>query len=244
MKKRTRSLKLITIVLGIGVVISSCSDTNTGPGDIGLSERQSQAVEYFKEIALGFEFGNSSDITRKWDSDVMIFVGGEENEALQQELDDVILELNDLVSRDNIEIAITADSSASNFYVFFGPGASYAQVYPGAEGFTEQNFGLFFVSWTSNRIRTGSMYVDTSRPAQRNQLHLLREELTQALGLARDSDLYPNSIFNSNYSVDVTQYSDLDKAIIQMLYHPRMDVGLNEQQVDPILQEIVVDIID
>lgn len=88
------------------------------------------------------------------------------------------------------------------------------------------------------------MYVDTNRPAQRSQLHLLREELTQALGMAKDSDLYPNSIFNSNYSVDVTMYSDLDKAVIQMLYHPQMDVGLNEQQVDPILRDIVVDVIE
>lgn len=244
MNMRTQSLKFRLLALGIVILMISCSDTNTGSDDLGLSETQRQAVEYFKEIALGFEFGNSSNITRKWDRDIMIFVGGDENETLQNELDNVTVELNDLISQDNIEITVTADTAASNFYVFFGPGATYAELDPRAEGFTEQDFGLFFVSWTSNRIRSGSMYVDTNRPAQRSQLHLLREELTQALGMAKDSDLYPNSIFNSNYSVDVTMYSDLDKAVIQMLYHPQMDVGLNEQQVDPILRDIVVDVIE
>ena len=61
-----------------------------------------------------------------------------------------------------------------------------------------------------NMVRTGN---DTQ--AQRS---ILREELTQSLGLYNDSWKYPNSIFYQGGN-DVTEYSDLDKEIIQMLYN-------------------------
>ena len=53
----------------------SCSDD--GEVYIELNEYDLEVISYFKEIALGFEFGTSSDITRKWCSDLKIFVGGD-----------------------------------------------------------------------------------------------------------------------------------------------------------------------
>jgi hypothetical protein len=50
------------------------------------------------------------------------------------------------------------------------------------------------------------------------QKSVLREELTQSLGLCNDSWEYPNSIFYQGWSTN-TEYSDLDKEIIQMLYN-------------------------
>ena len=47
--------------------------------------------------------------------------------------------------------------------------------------------------------------------------HLLREELTQSLGFFNDSWLYPESIFYQGWT-DVTEYSEMDKEIIKMLY--------------------------
>ena len=43
------------------------------------------------------------------------------------------------------------------------------------------------------------MYVDIFRANEQGQLHLLREELTQSLGLGQDSEKYLNSIFQCNY---------------------------------------------
>ena len=50
------------------------------------------------------------------------------------------------------------------------------------------------------------------------QRSILREELTQSLGLLNDSDMYTNSVFYE-YGNTVTEYSELDKEIIQMLYN-------------------------
>jgi hypothetical protein len=59
-------------------------------------------------------------------------------------------------------------------------------------------------------IKTGN---DTE--AQRS---ILREEITQSLGLCNDSWKYKNSVFYQGWGT-VTEYSDLDKEIIQMLYN-------------------------
>ena len=50
------------------------------------------------------------------------------------------------------------------------------------------------------------------------QRSILREELTQSLGLCNDSWKCPNSMFYQGWSNN-TEFSDLDEEIIQMLYN-------------------------
>lgn len=51
---------------------------------------------------------------------------------------------------------------------------------------------------------------------------MIREELTQSLGLFQDSWRYPDSIFYQGWS-DITAYSDLDRTTIGLLYDSRLD---------------------
>lgn len=240
---RISSASLLLIVTLF--LLTSCSDSGTGPGEPGLTEDQENVIGYFKEVALGFEFGSALEVTRKWNQDIVIYVGGEENQVLRDELSKVVSELNNMIAQDNIRIRIRADSTdETNYYVFLGPGTEYAKIEPSAREYVDSNYGLFFVDMsTAHHIIRGSMYVDTNRPAPKNQLHLLREELTQSLGMAKDSDRYPDSIFNSNYSVDVTEYSEYDESVIKLLYHPSMNAGLNASETDSVLFQIIDDVI-
>ena len=63
-------------------------------------------------------------------------------------------------------------------------------------------------------------FVDLNRTVGETefQKHILREELTQSLGLFNDSEKYENSIFYDGYST-VTEYSEIDKELIDMLYN-------------------------
>ena len=83
------------------------------------------------------------------------------------------------------------------------------------------------------------MYVDISRANLTEQKHLLREELTQSLGLAIDSQEYLESIFQSSWTT-TNEYAEIDRDLIRLLYHPDMEVGLNENQVDQVLREILM----
>lgn len=84
------------------------------------------------------------------------------------------------------------------------------------------------------------MYVDIFRANETEQKHLLREELTQSLGLGKDSPWYSDSIFQQTFSTKTTEYAEIDKELIRLLYHPDMAIGLNKVQVDVVLTDILV----
>jgi len=89
-----RTTLLFFRLLALALLISAC-DKDEEPG-FALSRFQSTALDYFDDVALGFESGGSSEITRRWESPVRLFVGGEYNQQQYDELVDVINELNSL----------------------------------------------------------------------------------------------------------------------------------------------------
>ncbi len=231
--------KYLFYLFVVSVLISSCSEEDevisTNPN--AYNER---VVGYFKEIALGFEFGNASEITRRWEGHMKIFVGGQQTPALLAELKKIIVEINNLTTTEFM-IELVSDTLQSNFYIYFGSGNSYASIFPSVSDLVPSNFGLFSVFWdSSNELIGGYMYVDIFRANLIEQKHILREELTQSLGLAKDSDWYSDSIFQQAYSA-TTEYSKIDQDLIRLLYHPKMKIGLDRNEVDVVLRAILLD---
>ena len=224
-------LLLCVLIYGL----SSCSDDESG----GLNSYDRSVIDYFSEIALGFEFGSGEEITRKWDIDMKIFVGGNKKAELMNELQSIIAEINGLAT-DGFSMSIVTDSLQSDFYIFLGTGEDYGEKYPAESYLVASNYGLFAVYWDmSNHFYNGHMYVDIVRAEAAAQKHLLREELTQSLGLAKDSPLYPKSIFQSAWTTTNT-YENIDRDLIRLLYHPQMEVGLKKTQVEELLTQIIL----
>tara|TARA_Y200000002_G_scaffold132103_1_gene108914 strand:+ start:38 stop:757 length:720 start_codon:yes stop_codon:yes gene_type:complete len=216
--------------------ILSCSEDEDI--SLNLNEYDLEVISYFKDIALGFEFGSASEVTRKWCSELKIFIGSNVSTELSEELNKIVNEIENLTT-DNLSIQIVNDSSLSNYYIYFGSGEKYASIFPSQENYINSNWGLFSVWWTNNCIDRGHMYVDIFRANNTEQKHLLREEFTQSLGLAKDSNRYPFSIFQSSWTRTLT-YTDLDKDLIRLLYHPKMKTGLDVVGVDNKLREILL----
>lgn len=227
-----------SIVFFLGVLIFwSCSEEEPiAPTPNPPADKLNYTIDYFKAVALGVEFGNASAITRKWATPMKIYVGGETNVVLQQELISIVDELNELIT-DNFTISNTPDSLTSNCYVFFGSASSFVKVYPAAGSNIQSNWGLFYYFWNAqNDVYKSVVFVDTHRTRNdAERKHLLREELTQSLGLARDSELYPESIFQSAWTT-TNEYAEIDRDLIRLLYHPTVNSGLTASQVEPILR--------
>jgi hypothetical protein len=224
--------------LSVAVLFASCSKDKETPTP-GLSAYENSLIAYFKEIALGFEFGNASELTRKWPSKMKVFVGGDTNPVLLNELEKIKNEINTLAT-DGFSIEIVTDSLQSNYYVFFGSGEAYAKKYTYTQNLIATNFGLFTLFFNgSNHFTSGHMYVDIFRANATAQKHLLREEFTQSLGLAKDSPLYPESIFQADWTT-TTEYTQMDRDLIRLLYHPKMKAGLNKAQADIVLRKILL----
>ena len=222
------------------IVVLSCSENGQDIiSEPGLSEYEIDVIDYFKEISLGFEFGNASKVTRKWSSEMKVFIGGDSNSELLSELDKITTEMNEIMT-DGFKVTFVNDSLESNYYIYFGTGAMYAEMFPAESNLVNSNFGLFSVFWNGqNQLFSGRMYVDISRANSIEQKHLLREEFTQSMGLAKDSSLYPESIFQSVWTT-TTAYAPIDLELIRLLYHPKMSTGLNETEVDEVLKEILI----
>lgn len=187
---------------------------NTTGSSVEVPNHSQEAKDYFKEICLNSENGESFEDASKWDKDVKIYVHGYCPDYMITELDDIVSELNDLI--DPIDIKVVSNKSEANTFLFLGSDGGFQREYPIVGGRDLSRTGGYFLVKSNksylyvNMVRTGN---DTQ--AQRS---ILREELTQSLGLYNDSWKYPNSIFYQGGN-DVTEFSDLDEEIIQMLYN-------------------------
>lgn len=222
----------------IFIFITSCTKEEEIAPQTELSDFQLEVIDYFKEVALGFENGGVSEITRKWRSQMRIFIDGSASAENITKVEQTVENINELAS-DGFSIEIVGNQSTSNCYLFFGTAREFEQLFP--ETSIGSNFGNFYVWWQSNNINRARLFVDTDRANSEQQKSLILEEITQALGIGKDSPRYSNSIFyeTSNDGGFATEYAEIDKEVIRLLYHPNMSVGLNAQQVDIRLRSIL-----
>ena len=206
-----------------------------------LTAYQVEVISYFKKIAIGFEYGTTSNLIRKWDTPMRIFVGGQKNNSLlTDELAKTITEINRLAT-DGFSIEVTEDTLQSNCYIFLGSSAEFLAKFPEAKASLGSNYGLFNVWYHHSKIERARIFVDVVRPTPYQQRSTLKEELTQCLGLGRDCQDYTKSIFyeapgNGGFS---TEYAEIDTDLIRLLYHPKMPAGLEEGFVNLVLIKIL-----
>ena len=194
-----------------------------------LSLSQNNDIDsYFYEIAYRSEF-NDKIYTKKWNEDIKIFISDYKSDlnyndslidvidSLKIELIRIVHELNNFI--DPINLTIVNDSTDSNFFIYFGSSEWFNINVPQTKPYTKSNYGLAWTTVSNNIISKSEVYVDLHRiSTTKEKRHLLREEVTQSLGLFNDSYKYPSSIFYQGWT-DVTEYSDIDIALIKKLYN-------------------------
>lgn len=230
--KFTDSIARFTLYLSSIIFLTACQSTQL---------KKTDDIGYFHEVVLGSELGNTNKRIRKWTRDVNIFVTGESVSYLNAELHNIVNELNELI--DTIDITIVDSANDANFIIYFGDGATYAKFEPNAASYIEDNWGIFWVYWNKrNEIYKGSMLVDIAQTRKVSasiaaQKHLLREELTQSLGMMNDSYQHKDSIFYQKFTY-TTRYSALDEFIIKLLYNSTIKAGMNGAQVTEIYHNL------
>lgn len=204
---------------------------------ISAQTYSSEVKTYFKEIALKAEYGDFEAGIKKWQNDMKIYLMGEKNADLERELDRILQELNTLI--EPIRLKKVSTQSEANFIIFLGDANTYIrEIEPATRSIVKNNLACFWVNYRQGVIYRGSMYVDVIRlKAPDSRRHLLREELTQALGLMNDSERYRDSIFYQKWTRS-NQYSEMDKQLIRLLYDPQIKAGMPPQKVNQILKKL------
>ena len=223
------------------------------------------SMAYLKEIAFGFEYGSASEIIRKWPSNVYIkahWVNNDGSSATPDsddaaQLAAVVSELNDLINTVEIELindgssnVCTSDTHTNNtsgcavepvngkvpnINIYFTTQARYEII---NTSYVAGNTGFFAVSYGGARagLTRASIYVKSSASLAARK-HLIREEITQAMGLGKDSDIYTDSIFRQSGGVNTDYYTEIDRNIIRMLYDSRIINGMDKDTAEKALTD-------
>lgn len=183
-----------------------------------------ETIDYFLEIALGSEWGNSSSTIRRWTQNLRIQPMGTLSQADRNTLETVVSELNQLT---NGQVSLQIVQENPNVQIYFVPEAEFSRYEP---NYVPRNLGFFWARWNNNGIYNSRILISTTGVSQTERSHLIREELTQSLGLMRDSYRYEDSIFQQRWT-QTNQFSDMDRAIIQLLYRPDIRPGMSREEV-------------
>lgn len=187
-----------------------------------------EEMEYFFEIALGTEYGTSEANIKKWTENIKIMVQGAPTEVDSQTLNQIVDELNGILN--GIKLAVVSQNP--NIEIHFLPESDFSLIEP---NYVPTNYGFFWVNWSIN----GSIYharilISTDHVTQQERSHLIREELTQSLGLMKDSYRYPDSIFYQGWT-EVTRYLPIDSTVIEILYRSEIRPNMTGEEVVEVL---------
>lgn len=236
--KSMKNISLILLFIIFNVIISCSKD------EIILTN---PAHEYFIEIAMRNEiYQRDKDIT-KWKKDIKIYFAGLNFSEFEEEKLRVIDELNDLIDPINIDVVDTEEEA--NIICLFGTYSYYVDTYEPI--FNDFEFGIvprgagYARVNRKGEIESATFFVDIWEISTGKFASIYREELTQILGLPNDTDSYPESIFYQEsifYEEDslgyVTEYAEIDKEIIQLLYSCEIKPGMNERRVRRVLSRM------
>lgn len=198
-------------------------DSNVGTSDSsGIYSKQE--IEYFFEIAFGAEYGSSGSVLHKWASDIRIRVNGTPTNADLDTLNQIVAELNTLVS--SISFSIVTDNP--NVDIYFTNVSQFPSIEP---NYISGNMGFAWIWWdAAGDIFKGRILIALDGVNQQVRSHLIREELTQSAGLMKDSWRYQESVFYQGWT-GTTAYAQIDRALIKLLYDPRLRSGMTQDQV-------------
>ena len=195
----------------------------------GTNNFTQKEIDYFTEIVFGSEFGDKIPVIKKWTNNIRIKVNGEPTEADMQTVSNIIDDFNELISGINIKTV----ENKENLTITFTTESNFLGI---DQNYVPTNYGFFWALWHDDNfvIYNASILIASADITQQERSHLIREELTQSLGLMNDSNKYKDSIFYQEWS-DVTEFSEIDKAVIKLLYLKKINPSMSKQQVLGIL---------
>ncbi len=204
----------------------------SAPTTVGKLQHSPEEVANFLAIALGTEFSPNSQPSsiphiRKWTQDLRIQVYGHPTPTDIATLEQVVAEINHLLG--DVELGFV--ESEPNLEIFFVAEQNFSQY---EASYKPVNHGFFWNEAAQGEIQRGRILISTTDINQPERSHLIREELTQSLGLMQDSAADSNSIFFQGWS-QTQAYSKQDKQLLTMLYRPDIQPGMDAVAVQRVL---------
>jgi len=192
-------------------------------------EYTQEEIAYFKEIALQVEYGSGMHQIHKWVEELKIKVIGAPTTEDLEALESTMENLNAL--SENLHMRHARKDEAANMEIYFIPHSEFLTKGYVEESVLKNNWGLGVIWWNRfGEINRAVILIATDRTNSTERAHLIREELTQSLGLLNDSWEDSESLFYQGWGTQ--NYTVRDEKVVQLLYDPRIKPNMAELDVD------------
>ena len=195
-------------------------------------------LKYFLDIVLKNEFEKKIQKCKKWESNINLYTFFEKyNISLDNEINNIINDINNL--SDTIKIYRTTNIKDSNVKVFLSSRDTFKKHISRENWkYLNDNYGFGRIFYNNNFIISQALvYVDIYKTDNLDcQKHLLREEITQILGMPNDINL-KKSIFNKDWEC-ITQYSKFDTMIIKLFLSDKIQAGMDKKKIIEVYKSI------
>ena len=203
-------------------------------------------IESFLEVGLGAEHGISPNLNlRKWNKPIRIYV--EHNvgdELLHNKLLNAHIEQLKQITK--LDIQRVENKSVANIFYFFTRQSEIRRL-------VEDKLGGDVAKNLHGSVCLASAKIDNKNvitsahifiPIDLARMHgklvaCIVEEITQSLGLFRDSELVFPSIFNDK--TKNTLLTGLDEILLRLLSDKRIKAGMSQTELKPILISILTE---
>jgi hypothetical protein len=192
------------------------------------SPQEGADLAYFEEIGFAPEYGDQVRMIHKWTDDVRLAVHGSPTDADLETIDRVIADLDGLL--DPIEVRLV--TAGQNADVYFAKRSEFSSLDP---QYVSPNLGYFDVRWNGHGVIYTATVLISTEVTQSVRDHLIREEITQSLGLMSDSWSHPRSMFYQGWS-ETHSFSALDETLVRLLYRQELVPGMPEDEAMAVLR--------
>ena len=206
--------------------------------DLYISDyTQSQILSYFEEVVLNMEYSDGTgdaSVVQKWQTPVYYSLYGSYTDADISKLNELFVLLNDIDGFPGIYPA-TEDNYENLSISFLGPDEftrEFSEVINGEDAYGAAQFWYYT---ETNEIHTARIGYRTDID-QDTRSSILPEEIINMLGIS-DTEIRTDSIVYQ-YSNENTVLSDVDILILQLLYDPKIEIGMNYDSCKEMIKEL------
>ena len=247
-----RWLVLCGLILILGIWVTVVSITPSEDSLPPFHEMYTgEQTAYFRELALGCDPDSmeltgvrcNRDYITKWRGPIRVGVAGQPSSSDLSGIDEVIDQLRVLIR----PVDIYRDDSAPNLIIYLIPGDQFGRIrseFPSGRG------GSIAFPDSSGHLVAADVVVDSTQN-ERTRRSLILQQLTHALGLSSASWAYRDSVFYQGHWLEETrdsegrlmpargpsqmlEFADIDKAVIRLLYDPRIKPGMDDEDLQRI----------
>lgn len=243
MKAKNKGILSFRLSFIIAAFTSFVLFSHTALGVTQSWQKNAFITNSFFEIALGSEYGGVALTIRKWVKPIRIYV---EHQVGDVALHDSLLnaQIADLRQITGVDIKRVRSPNQANIKYYFTSQKKLPQLVKKVSGSASLKHLKTAVCMATMRANangsthSAAIYIPVNQARMHAKLPAcIVEELTQVLGLPRDSDAVYPSIFNDHTPNQTL--TGLDVVLLKILYSSQVQVGMNRAQLRPVLKRVL-----